>query len=108
MFWPSRTWRQDRPSAALARLTSGLARRPALVAVAAAVCLAALAAGMLGMRMDYGQERGQAHTDSAVTAVETARSVPTGASDPQSVYVAAARPLTTARLAEPRRSRGRR
>ncbi|MET8573018.1 hypothetical protein [Streptomyces sp. NPDC004783] len=51
MFWPSRTWRQDRPSAALARLTSGLARRPALVAVAAAVCLAALAAGMLRMRM---------------------------------------------------------
>ncbi|MGW4160751.1 MMPL family transporter [Streptomyces sp. NPDC004788] len=102
MFWPSRTWRQDRPSAALAWLTSGLARRPALFAAASAVCLAALAAGMLGMRMDYGQDRGDAHTGSAMTAAEIARRLPAGVSDPQSVYVAAtdaARPLTTEGLA---------
>ncbi|MGW1108479.1 MMPL family transporter [Streptomyces sp. NPDC002540] len=102
MFWPSRTWRQDGPSAALARLTSGLARRPALFAAASAVCLAALAAGMLGMRMNYGQDRGNTQTASEVTAAEISRSLPTGASDPHSVYVAAAdtaRPLTTARLA---------
>ncbi|GHF71605.1 putative membrane protein ActII-3 [Streptomyces mashuensis] len=102
MFWPSRTWRQDRPSAALDRLTSGLTRRPALLAAASAVCLAALAAGTLGMRLDYGQGGGRTHTASAATAAEIARSLPLGAAEPQNVYVAAtgtAQPLTTARLA---------
>ncbi|MFJ5232362.1 MMPL family transporter [Kitasatospora sp. NPDC088391] len=89
MFWPSKALlRTPRPGVA-ARWGALVARRPAAVAAASVALLGALAAGAVGVRMDYGIG-GDTTTASAATAAEIARALPAGVSDPTSVYVAAA------------------
>ncbi len=63
--------------------------------------LGTLAAGLVGIRMDYGQAGpGGERTASARTAAEVARSLPAGVSDPTSVFVTATDggPFTADRL----------
>ncbi|MGW7440379.1 MMPL family transporter [Streptomyces sp. NPDC054849] len=102
MFWPSRALqREPRPGSA-ARLGDRVVRRPLTLVLASVALLGALAAGVLGMRMDYGQGGAGADRTAAVaTAEEIARALPAGVSDPTTVFVTASDDgeLTVERLA---------
>ncbi|MFD6230850.1 MMPL family transporter [Streptomyces sp. NPDC060232] len=101
MFWPSRAHRREPRGGAAGRLGTWLVRRPLTAAVASVVLLGALAAGTVGMRMDYGSGGADGErTAAASTAAEISRAMPAGVSDPISVYVTASdgAPLTTGRV----------
>ncbi|MFJ8014803.1 MMPL family transporter [Streptomyces sp. NPDC096339] len=90
MFWPSRSLKREPRPGAAARTGELVARRPLALVLASVALLGGLAAGMLGMRMDYGQGgAGGERTASAVTAAEIARALPAGISEPTSVFVTA-------------------
>uniref|UniRef100_A0AAU2JZQ1 MMPL family transporter n=1 Tax=Streptomyces sp. NBC_00049 TaxID=2903617 RepID=A0AAU2JZQ1_9ACTN len=90
MFWPSRALRQEPPAGAAARMGERVARRPLALVLASVALLGALAAGVVGMRMDYGQGgAGGDHTAAAATAAEISRALPAGVSDPTGVFVMA-------------------
>lgn len=55
MFWPSRTLHHKPREGRAARLGTLVTRRPLLMLTASVALLAALAAGLIGMRMDYGR-----------------------------------------------------
>ncbi len=89
MFWPSRSLRRQPREGFAARYGALVARRPlALIAVSVAL-LGVLTAGVVGIRMDYGQGGGS-KTAAAATAAEISRALPAGVSDPTTVYVTAA------------------
>ncbi|WKV70267.1 MMPL family transporter [Streptomyces sp. PCS3-D2] len=101
MFWPSQAHRHEPRGGSAARLGTWLARRPLTAAVAAVLLLGALAAGMAGVRMDYGSgDAGGEPTAAAATAAEISRAMPAGVSDPISVYVTTSdgAPLTVGRV----------
>ncbi|MBT2480780.1 MMPL family transporter [Streptomyces sp. ISL-94] len=101
MFWPSRGWKHDPRGGWAARLGERLARRPLAAALVCVALLGALAAGVAGMRMDYGSGgAGGERTAAAATAAEISRALPAGVSDPISVYVTASDgvPLTAERV----------
>ncbi|MFI6536401.1 MMPL family transporter [Nonomuraea sp. NPDC050547] len=101
MFWPSRTALRPEPGVGrAARLGALVTRRPLTMLTVSVALLAALAAGLIGIHMDYGQGGSAARTPAAATAAEISRALPAGVSDPTSVYVAAkdGRALTTDRL----------
>ncbi|MEU8921978.1 MMPL family transporter [Kitasatospora sp. NPDC048545] len=87
MFWPSRSLRREPREGSAARLGALVARRPLPLLLAAVALLGALAAGMAGIRMDYGQGGAGGKTPAAATAAEISRALPAGVSDPTSVYV---------------------
>ncbi len=88
MFWPSRSLRRvPRPGLA-ARLGDLVARRPLALLLASVALLGALAAGTAGLRMNYGQAD-DTRTPATATAVEIARALPAGVSDPTTVYLVA-------------------
>ncbi|MFJ6793397.1 MMPL family transporter [Streptomyces sp. NPDC091268] len=89
LFWPSRSLAQEPPPGSAARLGDRVARRPLTAAVLCVALLGALAAGVAGMRMDYGSGDGGERTAAAATAAEIARSLPAGVADPISVFVTA-------------------
>ncbi|RCH65434.1 MMPL family transporter [Streptomyces sp. SDr-06] len=100
MFWPSRALRRAPREGSAARLGALVTRRPVAMLCASVALLAALAAGLIGIRMDYGQGDAGAKTAAAGTAAEISRALPAGVSDPTSVFVTAddGATLTTARL----------
>ncbi|MFJ9946738.1 MMPL family transporter [Kitasatospora sp. NPDC091207] len=100
MFWPSKTLRHQPRDGRAARFGELVARRPLAMLTASIALLAALAAGLAGIRMDYGQADSGARTPAAATAVEISRALPAGVSDPTSVYVTSTdgSALSTARL----------
>ncbi|MFD9358749.1 MMPL family transporter [Streptomyces sp. NPDC060031] len=88
MFWPSRSLGQEPPAGSAARLGDRVARRPLAAAAVCVALLGALAAGVAGMRMDYGSsDGGGERTAAAATAAEISRALPAGVSDPISVFV---------------------
>ncbi|MFD5147194.1 MMPL family transporter [Streptomyces sp. NPDC058401] len=90
LFWPSRALEREPVAGVAARTGDLVARRPLTMVLASVGLLGALAAGLMGMRMDYGQSRaGGEHTASALTAAEIARALPAGVSDPAAVFVTA-------------------
>ncbi|MEU7062288.1 MMPL family transporter [Streptomyces sp. NPDC046161] len=101
MFWPSRALeREPRPGVA-ARTGERIARRPLTAVLASVALLGALAAGLVGIRMDYGQGGPDGpRTAAADTAAEIARALPAGVADPAPVFVTAsdAATLTAGRL----------
>ncbi|GAA2750129.1 MMPL family transporter [Kitasatospora cinereorecta] len=99
MFWPSRSLRRPPREGVAARLGLLVARRPLPLLLASVAALAALAAAMTGIRMDYGTG-GATGTPAAATAAEISRALPAGVFDPTTVYLTAddGTPLTTARL----------
>ncbi|GAA2829982.1 MMPL family transporter [Kitasatospora paracochleata] len=99
MFWPSRSLHRPPREGFAARFGLLVARRPLPLLLASVAALAALAAGMTGIRMDYGQG-GASGTPAAATATEISRALPAGVWDPTTVYLTAedGTPLTTARL----------
>ncbi|MEV0276780.1 MMPL family transporter [Streptomyces sp. NPDC050610] len=100
MFWPSRTLRHEPGEGRAARFGALIGRRPLTMLAASIALLAALGAGLVGLRMDYGQGDSGDGTPSAATAAEISRTLPAGVSDPTSVYVTAdgGGVLTTGRL----------
>ncbi|MER7702232.1 MMPL family transporter [Kitasatospora sp. NPDC097605] len=88
MFWPSRSLRREPREGFAARYGALVARRPLALLLASVALLGALAAGMTGIRMDYGLGGGST-TPAAATAAEISRSLPAGVSDPTSVYITA-------------------
>ncbi|MEU9080569.1 MMPL family transporter [Kitasatospora sp. NPDC048538] len=102
MFWPSRSLQRVPAAGRAGRFGLLVARRPLTVLTASLALLGALAAGLIGIRMDYGRGDSGSGTPAAATATEISRALPAGVSDPTSVYVAATDGalLTTARLDE--------
>ncbi|MEU5811626.1 MMPL family transporter [Streptomyces sp. NPDC047718] len=101
MFWPSRAHQREPHGGSAARLGTWVGERPRTAILASVALLGALAAGLAGMRMDYGSGgAGGERTAAAATAAEISRAMPAGVSDPISVYVTASddAPLTTGRL----------
>ncbi|MEV6974414.1 MMPL family transporter [Kitasatospora sp. NPDC093806] len=88
MFWPSRSLRREPREGLAARFGTLVARRPLALLCASVALLGALAAGMTGIRMDYGQG-GDSGTAASATAAEISRALPAGVSDPTSVYLTA-------------------
>ncbi|MFG2821379.1 MMPL family transporter [Kitasatospora sp. NPDC048365] len=107
LYWPSRSLRRPPRERLATRYGTLLARRPLPLLLAAVAVLAALTAGTLGIRMDYGLG-GRTDTPAAATAGEITRALPAGVSDPTTVYLTAddATPLTTARLDDLTRALG--
>lgn len=89
LFWPSRTLHHKPREGRAARLGTLVTRRPLLMLTASVALLAALAAGLIGMRMDYGRGDSGDRTPAAATAAEISRSLPAGVSDPTSVFITA-------------------
>ncbi|MCX4851661.1 MMPL family transporter [Streptomyces sp. NBC_00893] len=87
MFWPSKALGHEPSEGRAARFGALVARRPLTMVVASVALLAALAAGLMGIRMDYGQGNAAAKTPAAATAAEISRALPAGVSDPTSVFV---------------------
>ncbi|WP_433257894.1 MMPL family transporter [Streptosporangium sp. CA-135522] len=87
MFWPSRALQREPLEGRAARFGALVTRRPVAMVVASVALLGALAAGMVGIRMDYGQGDAAARTPAAATATEISRALPAGVSDPTSVFV---------------------
>ncbi|MFH8293726.1 MMPL family transporter [Streptomyces sp. NPDC018059] len=100
MFWPSRTLGHEPREGRAARLGALVTRRPLTMLLGSVAVLAALAAGLIGIRMDYGRGDSGDRTPSAATTAEISRALPAGVSDPTSVFVTAKGDgtLTTARL----------
>ncbi|MFD4905162.1 MMPL family transporter [Kitasatospora purpeofusca] len=88
MFWPSKSLRRQPGEGVAARFGALVARRPAAMLFVSVALLGALAAGTVGIRMDYGQGGGS-KTAAAATATEISRALPAGVSDPTGVYVTA-------------------
>ncbi|MGW7411139.1 MMPL family transporter [Streptomyces sp. NPDC054863] len=89
MFWPSKTLLHKPGAGRAARFGDLIARRPLMMLTAAVALLAALAAGMTGIRMDYGRGDSGDRTAAAATAAEISRTLPAGVSDPTSVFATA-------------------
>ncbi|MEU9464023.1 MMPL family transporter [Streptomyces sp. NPDC048312] len=100
MFWPSKAIGHDPDEGRAARFAAQVARRPMTMTFASVALLAALAAGLIGIRMDYGRGNAAAKTPAAATETEISRALPAGVSDPTSVFVTATDggTLTTGRL----------
>ncbi|MEU8889999.1 MMPL family transporter [Streptomyces sp. NPDC048442] len=98
MFWPSKSLLRKPGEGRAARFGDLVARRPLMMLTASVALLAALAAGLTGIRMDYGRGDSGDRTPAAATAAEISRTLPAGVSDPTSVFVTAkdGRALNTA------------
>ncbi|MFD9789929.1 MMPL family transporter [Streptomyces sp. NPDC059070] len=89
MFWPSRALKREPREGAAGRIGALIARRPLTLVLASVALLGSLAAGLVGIRMDFGQGGRDEGTKAAATAVEISRALPAGVSDPTTVYVTA-------------------
>ncbi|HEX8855388.1 MAG TPA: MMPL family transporter, partial [Thermoleophilaceae bacterium] len=98
MFWPSKSWRRTLENGLATRIGRLVARRPALVATSTIALLAVLAAGAIGVRMNYDLGNGAPHTEATRVAEEINRSLPRGVTDPQHVYVTSASRLVPGEL----------
>jgi putative drug exporter of the RND superfamily len=102
VFWPSKSWRREPPSARYAAIGAALGRRPAVFAGVSGVVLAALAAGAFGFHatFDLGSA-GIPKNAGSQTALKTLeKGLPPGATDPTLVllHASAGGPLTVAEL----------
>jgi RND superfamily putative drug exporter len=103
LFWPSRSWEQERASGPAARLGRLIARTPGRTAMAVIAVLVLLSTFALatGMQYDLG---GGPSTPATRTADEISATLSKGAHDPQHVYVRGSDALTISEL-EPLRER---
>ncbi len=87
LFWPSKSWQNERTNGFATRLGQFVARGPRKVAVAAIVVLAALAVAAVGSKPTYDLALKDRHMKSVQVSNEIAAALPRGATDPQVVYV---------------------
>ncbi|MEV7599804.1 MMPL family transporter [Kitasatospora sp. NPDC089797] len=88
IFWPSRSVRHTPRPGVAARFGDLVARRPLALLLASVALLGTLAAGTVGLRMDYSMGN-DTTTSASATAAEIARALPAGVSDPTTVYLVA-------------------
>jgi RND superfamily putative drug exporter len=105
LFWPSRSWAQERTDGPAARLGRGIARAPGRTALAVTALLVVLSTFALGTTMSYDQSEGGQPTHATQTADAIAITFSKGASDPQQVYVSSSTGKLTAAEIEPLRER---
>jgi RND superfamily putative drug exporter len=106
LFWPSRSWAQERSDGPAARLGRGIARAPGRTALAVTALLVVLSTFALGTTMSYDQgESDGPSTPATRTADVIAGTFSKGASDPQQVYVRSSTDTLTAAEIEPLRKR---
>jgi RND superfamily putative drug exporter len=106
LFWPSRSWAQERSNGPAARLGRGIARAPGRTALAVTALLVVFSTFALGTTMSYDQgESGGPSTPATRTAGAIADTFSKGASDPQQVYVRSSSGTLTAAQLEPLRER---
>jgi putative drug exporter of the RND superfamily len=88
VFWPSKSWQRKPEGAVFQRLGKFVARRPAVTALGAGAVLVALAAGTLGLHVNFDQT-GQLpdDTESAQAFRDLQEGFPAGAINPTSVYL---------------------
>jgi RND superfamily putative drug exporter len=98
LFWPAKRWRRERAGGFAARLGAFVGHRPRVAALVSAGLLVVLASGAIATKMSYDLQSEPHGTQAARVSAEIARSLPRGATDPQTVYVRADRTLTTAEL----------
>ncbi|MER5772253.1 MMPL family transporter [Streptomyces sp. NPDC001985] len=89
MFWPSKALLHEPRDGRATRFADLVTRRPLLMLTASVALLAALSAGLIGIRMDYGRGDSGDRTPAAATAAEISRALPAGVSDPTTVFVTA-------------------
>ncbi|MGW3044474.1 MMPL family transporter [Kitasatospora sp. NPDC001159] len=89
IFWPSRGLQRVPRDGVAGRFGGLVARRPLALLAASVALLGALAAGAVGVRMDYSLADGTT-TAATATAAEISCALPAGVSDPTSVYLVAA------------------
>ena len=102
VFWPSKSWRRQPKGTASARLGALVGRRPAAVALGAAVLLGALAVGSLNFKSDYDfQASFPQDTESAQAMQDMKKGFPAGQTTPVKVVIRSddGQPLTQQRLA---------
>jgi RND superfamily putative drug exporter len=104
LFWPSKSWMQERTDGPAARLGQGIARRPGRTALAVTAALVAMSTIAVGTKMNYDLTSSGPSTAATRTADDIAAAMPKGASDPQQVYVKSGHALSGAQL-EPLRQR---
>jgi putative drug exporter of the RND superfamily len=106
LFWPSRSWAQERSDGPAARLGRGIARTPGRTALAVIALLVVFSTLALGTTMSYDQGEGDGSSTPATrTADAIAGTFSEGASDPQQVYVNSSTGTLTAAEIEPLRER---
>jgi len=106
LFWPSRSWAQERSDGPAARLGRGIARTPRRTALAVTALLIVFSTFALGATMSYDQgESGGPSTPASRTADAIVGTFSKGASDPQQVYVRSSTGTLTAAEIEPLRKR---
>jgi RND superfamily putative drug exporter len=98
MFWPSKAWRRANDEGFAARLGVAIATHPQRIAVGSLAVLVVLSVGALGVRMSYDTDANAHGTESARVSEELGRTLPRGATDPQSVYVRSTHALTATGL----------
>jgi putative drug exporter of the RND superfamily len=87
LFWPSKSWQKERTNGFATRLGRFVAARPARVAVVAVVVLSVLALGAIGSKPTYDLDLKDRDMKSVQVSNEIAKTLPRGATDPQTVYV---------------------
>ncbi|MDQ3778178.1 MAG: MMPL family transporter, partial [Actinomycetota bacterium] len=106
LFWPSRSWAQERSDGPAARLGRGIARAPGRTALGVTALLVVLSTFAFGTKMSYDQgESDGPSTPATRTADVIAGTFSKGASDPQQVYVRSSTDTLTAAEIEPLRKR---
>lgn len=88
VFWPSKSWRHQRPSRVFAGLGRLVARRPAAVVAGSLAVLLALGAGALGFAANYDSTADlpdSAESTQGLDALQ--RGFPAGALNPTQVYL---------------------
>jgi putative drug exporter of the RND superfamily len=97
LFWPSKSWQQERRDGPATRIGSFVARRPGRVVLLTGGLLAVFAVAALGVKMNYDQVVAKT-TQSARVEAQIASVLPRGVTDPQRVYVSSSRPLSRGSL----------
>jgi RND superfamily putative drug exporter len=106
LFWPSRSWAEERTDGPAARLGRRIARTPGRAALGVIALLVVLSTFAFGMTMSYDQGEGSGpQTPATRTADTIAGTFSKGASDPQQVYVRSSDGTLTAAQVEPLRER---
>ncbi|MEV0715757.1 MMPL family transporter [Asanoa sp. NPDC050611] len=86
-FWPSKAWRRQPKAGVAARTGRLVARRPALVALAAIGILGALSVGAIGYKANFDIGSMPAGTESARALTQLESGFPAGTLSPTSVYL---------------------
>ncbi|WP_030165346.1 MMPL family transporter [Spirillospora albida] len=88
VFWPSKAWKKQPKGSISAKIGEGVAKRPAVAALASGLVLVVLALGSLGFKADYDFAAGfPQDTESAKAMKEMEKGFPPGLTTPVQVIL---------------------